>query len=261
MPSAHSASRAPSTHYPSWGSGTPPVSGAVAPTSVSLPLMGIGNPSLPYRHERVSSTHYPSWGSGTRAAVDPNSRSYSHYPSWGSGTTLRPHHPPSVAAPHYPSWGSGTCGGLVAVGHQPVLTTPHGDREPRTRVGIGRTSAGSLPLMGIGNDDLAGEEQLLTELTTPHGDREPLALGAMHGVFRPSLPLMGIGNAKGARGRRAVRDSLPLMGIGNMQLEPAIGNCAHLTTPHGDRERVDNTSHALVNDTHYPSWGSGTLVF
>ena len=93
-----------------------------------------------------------------------------------------------------------------------------------------------------------------------------------------SLPLMGIGNPHPSNryetGSLPLRagldaptqniDSLPLMGIGNLAAPHRL-NATHLPatliTPHGDRERSAAAfGHPPPGDqSHYPSWGSGTV--
>ena len=149
------AGSAAASHYPSWGSGTPPCRRAIP---------GRRGP------------HYPSWGSGTatwsRRTTDwtmpslplMGIRNTIRYPSashWSPVLTT-PHGdqerrhgrggPPTGPCPHYPSWGSGT-GDPRAVGTDAhALTTPHGDQEQSTDLTV---------------------SQLLAILTTPHGDQEP----------------------------------------------------------------------------------------
>ncbi len=93
---------------------------------------------------------------------------------------------------------------------------------------------------------------------------------------------MGIGNSSAIRSAYlAGMYSLPLMGIGNSISHVVSALPAHLITPHGDRERSPNTSPSpaprLITPhgdreptdaissiprarSHYPSWGSGTLL-
>ena len=97
-----------STHYPSWGSGTPVSGSHRLAANASLPLMGIrnalrrarqppGRPLITPHGDQERST------SSTAASWTP-----AHYPSWGSGTKVAATHQVPLHPPHYPSWGSGT---------------------------------------------------------------------------------------------------------------------------------------------------------
>ena len=145
------------------------------------------------------------------------------------------------------------------------LTTPHGDREPRTR-------ARSRPAA-------------YRRLTTPHGDRE-LSLDAVVALMRiDSLPLMGIGNEYQVLDKaKLIPGSLPLMGIGNNETltAPAAGTWPSLPLMGiGNRlarvrggaggvrslplmgigNAATRSRRARPAPPHYPSWGSGTVPY
>ena len=115
------------SHYPSWGLETAWRQPAGEGTAGSLPLMGIGNASMPRFSRPLTSTHYPSWGLET-GYVAPGDRELprlitphgdwkpqqrraslslmrSHYPSWGLETRPGDGKLLGCDTSHYPSWG------------------------------------------------------------------------------------------------------------------------------------------------------------
>ena len=188
--------------------------------SASLPLMGIGNRPRTGRPTTSSGTHYPSWGSGTRRPDGMTSRIVHSLPLMGIGNARK-------SPFNRPRSGS-------------HLTTPHGDRELDTTLHRGRDAL---------------------NLTTPHGDREPISPERLSIAMTRSLPLMGIGNQTTESTASVLSNSLPLMGIGNRSGGLAARRLRPLTTPHGDRERRRPPSLPRPESrSHYPSWGSGTLM-
>ena len=254
-----------SSHYPSWGFGT--IRRATrnpAKVSDSLPLMGIRNLTATLMGAGSWTPHYPSWGFGTRKLVRagiPMSRS--SLPLMGIRNLparLGVSGPPLLITPHGDSeHGLGGAGCDGARG----LITPHGDseRRPSARArrgptphypswGFGtpavghstRTSAFSLPLMGIrnpafGRDKIRAGGLLITPhgdsepveaakhcrmahpLITPHGDSERIELRVPAGPgCGPHYPSWGFGTQMTAPPRSALKSSLPLMGIRNRGL-------------------------------------------
>ncbi len=189
-----------STHYPSWGSGTPGPERTHARSGLLITPHGDREPSRP---------------AGAAA------RSRSHYPSWGSGTGTRTGRSPGPRSTHYPSWGSGTLHVRTGRSRGCRLITPHGDRERSMFAQVGVVDAVSLPLMGIGNrppfqtsrqsttnsslplmgigNGVRDENGVVPpmELITPHGDRELNRAVGGYPNSSFSLPLMGIGNWHG----------------------------------------------------------------
>ena len=75
------------THYPSWGLETSSPSTSLVCSTVSLPLMGIGNTACSCTFRLPVEAHYPSWGLETRCPARRSpSATWSHYPSWGLET-------------------------------------------------------------------------------------------------------------------------------------------------------------------------------
>ena len=250
---------------PLMGIRNPPRSCSFASHVVSLPLMGIRNippetdshgaPMLTTPHgdqERLdhcprsraslllTTPHGDQEPSGPRRSV---ARCGAHYPSWGSGT------PSSGCSPGSPPNGSLPLMGIrngeagVILTGQSELTTPHGDQERRGE-----------------REDIRGRR----ELTTPHGDQERCqAIPPPAHRHRAHYPSWGSGT--GNRVDRQ-RDHASLTTPHGDQ-EPA-GECRRhlvdgdLTTPHGDQELAKSGSSPPCGaHPHYPSWGSGTLIF
>ena len=124
--------REPTTHYPSWGSGTVRLPGHCI--RLHLLITPHGDRELDFRVQLTApprTPHYPSWGSGTRHAVGVEQRAV---------PLITPH------GDREP----GACGWRRPA--STPLITPHGDRELGSPfhvfVDFGLFS---LPLMGIGN--------------------------------------------------------------------------------------------------------------
>ena len=252
----------------------------------SLPLMGIGNPSIPLpprqpadlitpHRDRKPSSHrrtasrvgivsLPLMGIGNLLYLDIFGSLYeTHYPSWGSETpappwTRRPRSPPSLP--------------LMGIGNLAAACDWADD-----------VCDLSLPLMGIGNARRRRRDEHLGALITPHGDRK-LALpqpqiAAVHQLITPHGDRKPAHHpAPGRRGhgslitphgdrklqrpptaRRNRLASLPLMGIGNRAPGPLQGAHRDLITPHGDRKpRPPVRRPPPAARPHYPSWGSET---
>ena len=79
----------PTSHYPSWGSGTRLQ--RVDHTRHLVLTTPHGDQERMSRMAESSDTvsHYPSWGSGTRGPSGEPPAPSSHYPSWGSGTNVQ----------------------------------------------------------------------------------------------------------------------------------------------------------------------------
>ncbi len=229
-------------HYPSWGSGTfrplecgRPTTGylitphgdrepgriekAGQPLPVSLPLMGIGNfrPVIWTTSPFGVSLPLMGIGNSTRALLASASR-----------RLITPHGDREPPGP------------LVVVVLQPDLITPHGDREQFLPPTDSDKRYVSLPLMGIGNANLAlpplrPERRLIT----PHGDREPLELPDGVVILRGELITPHGDRERTATPGTVLRRtySLPLMGIGNEPTPIKGAQGLWLITPHGDRER------------------------
>ena len=177
-----------------------------------------------------------------RPAGSPTPRAHTHYPSWGLETRLR----------------------FLSIYIIFCLITPHGDWKPAAGVcpAAGLAMSSSLPLMGIGNQNVVVSAYNHGSCSLPLMGIGNLALGGSCGTARTgSLPLMGIGNPPSTttRARRSQAHypswgletctlsasqalpytlaSLPLMGIGN---------------------RSDDLAGGEGRVAHYPSWGLET---
>ena len=216
-----------------------------ASASLSLPLMGIGNPvrgrRRPFRRPALITPH---GDRKHRACVRSRGCAKLSLPLMGIGNSL-----PSQAVVDVPG---------------ARLITPHGDRKPVDRVQTFVQPRASLPLMGIGNGarTVAGTLNGWA-LITPHGDRKPGRDGEeILSALRLSLPLMGIGNfcSLATREGLTTAHSLPLMGIGNPHpsMAGSIGTASSLPLMgigNPPRCTAGSTSRRC---THYPSWGSET---
>ena len=132
------------TSLPSWGSETSARSSADTTKgpgeviALSLPLMGIGNPSRSAQSAVAScAPHYPSWGSETAALPVKSGRSVGDsLPLMGIGNVQDLHHPYKLSRHSLP---------LMGIGNRSASASA-----------TARVSS-SLPLMGIGNHrDAAG---------------------------------------------------------------------------------------------------------
>ena len=252
------------------------------PLSASLPLMGIGNRSRTHpRMVRPAPLITPHGDREPRQRGPCACWSRTHYPSWGSGTGV---HGQSTrcAQAHYPSWGSGTrAPRREHPRREPLLITPHGDREPVVMPTTPPRLVASLPLMGIGNHGALPRGTWREASHYPSwGSGTRRKSPDCWRTFR-SLPLMGIGNScGGARSRRRpflitphgdrehgdevarwmiANVSLPLMGIGNAATIGAATTAATCSLPlMGIGNPATRAPNAVSLTTHYPSWGSGT---
>ena len=170
-------------HYPSWGLGTNTRSWRRIDSSVSLPLMGIGNlfrATTPTATPK--SAHYPSWGLGTGPVevgerrtlglITPHGDWEPHWfcnsppirsaslPLMGIGNPHGPYRASArCATSHYPSWGLGTGPPFWWTGTS-LPTSHYPSWGLGTRLSIASAcpiaALSSLPLMGIGNAPRAG---------------------------------------------------------------------------------------------------------
>ena len=124
----------------------------------------------------------------------------------------------------------------------------------------------SLPLMGIENHRAITRSCCDRQgLITPHGDRKlgrcPRLLSAITSF---SLPLMGIENTNVRRFSPADVHSisLPLMGIENTRAKRSMRSSATSSLPlMGIENRWRASSAKALCSSHYPSWGSKTVMF
>ena len=200
-------------HYPSWGLGTNTRSWRRIDSSVSLPLMGIGNlfrATTPTATPK--SAHYPSWGLGTGPVevgerrtlglITPHGDWEPHWfcnsppirsaslPLMGIGNPHGPYRASArCATSHYPSWGLGT----PTSRHRMATTRP----AHYPSWGLGTLSppvppvryVHSLPLMGIGNPHPGSDHHLgILLLITPHGDWERAISGSRRMRFELITP-------------------------------------------------------------------------
>ena len=154
----------------------------------SLPLMGIGNSPLPCRGDsRRRGAHYPSWGLGTplhvlvegrlQALITPHGDWERDLRKIAAETDCD-----ALITPHG-DWERRHRRDLEA-GVQ--LITPHGDWEPPAITWLTRSASFcSLPLMGIGNAEVASDNATKRVLITPHGDWERVP--APRRVLHPPL--------------------------------------------------------------------------
>ena len=117
----------------------------------SLPLMGIGNCFFRENRGCRGISHYPSWGLETHIKRPEGDRNL----FW----LITPHGDWKLAKAH-----------REAAKQRRILITPHGDWKREVEAPLpGRVEA-SLPLMGIGNDQVVAEVAGGGALITPHGD-------------------------------------------------------------------------------------------
>ena len=245
---------------------------------------GDRKPSRRRRLRRRPRPHYPSWGSKTRRRFwRKSTASRSHYPSWGSktiaGTRFRPCRRPA----HYPSWGSKTGASLffarrpanslplmgienqaapVAPAGRAHLITPHGDRKRPARSPTTTSSISHYPSWGSKTRPCGSFAGSTPSLITPHGDRKPSDIVTFTDTEEGSLPLMGIENGRArCGGRSAPLGSLPLMGIENRRSCSRRQRCRLTSLPlMGIENRSTRCCERAGFSTHYPSWGSKTVV-
>ena len=210
----------PSSHYPSWGSGT---SRTCAPS---------------YGRRRA---HYPSWGSGTASAVSIACSPTISLPLMG----IRNHRP---VEPHCAGRGLTTPHGdqepfshsrrvsgvlsslpLMGIRNTPIRLGVYdagvtslplmGIRNRGAPACVAPRVGPSLPLMGIRNRPPLAIAWTISVLTTPHGDQERRRPFVHVVLYELSLPLMGIRNGE-SHPWHSWRHS-------------------RLTTPHGDQELIE----------------------
>ena len=235
------------THYPSWGLETWTARADPDPRVASLPLMGIGNGLvfLGVLHKTPLITPHGDWKPSRRRG--PRTTRTSHYPSWGLETPHAPGSPSRsrhLITPHG-DWKLLSSG--VVSDPYINLITPHGDWKLPPALPHHIDARGSLPLMGIGN-----QQQTVPQM--PHnGASLPLmGIGNYHRHSRTTLtqeahyPSWGLETRSPPGVACAAVFSLPLMGIGNGHTVVVGMRPFSLITPHAEPVNVSETPGVII---------------
>ena len=250
------------SHYPSWGSETGGTSASIAGSTVSLPLMGIGNARLDAEHriaeEHLITPHGDRKPRPRRAAPLPHPQLITPH-----GDRKRPS-VPNISGPiltSLPLMGIGNLDG--GAGEGPAtggLITPHGDRKPTPARSSSRGCwSPHYPSWGSETGLTVSGVWDWLSLITPHGDRKRATGAGGASAVPVSLPLMGIGNQQTVNPPDPTqRPHYPSWGSETKRGVPFRRPLTRLITPHGDRKQRPTPYRRRERRSHYPSWGSET---